>query len=42
MGGPNALISVDESINGMMSLISNTNIKNSGQFLNYDGSEIPW
>ena len=42
MGGPNALISVDESINGMMSVISNTNIKNSGQFLNYDGSEIPW
>ena len=42
MGGPNALISVNESINGMMSVISNTNIKNSGQFLNYDGSEIPW
>ena len=42
MGGPNALISVDESINGMMSVISNTNIKNSGQFLNYDGSEISW
>ena len=42
MGGPNALISVDESINGLMSVISKTNIKNSGQFLNYDGSEIPW
>ena len=42
MGGPNALISVDQSIDGMMSVISNTNIKNSGQFLNYDGNEIPW
>ena len=30
--GPNALISVDESINGMMSVISNTNIKNSDSF----------
>ena len=42
MGGPNALISVDESVNGMMTVISNTDIKNSGQFLNYDGNEIPW
>jgi NAD(P)-dependent dehydrogenase (short-subunit alcohol dehydrogenase family) len=42
MGGPNALISVDESINGMMSVIEKTDIKNTGQFLNYDGNEIPW
>ena len=42
MGGPNALISVDESINKMMSLIYKTNINNSGQFLNYDGNIIPW
>ena len=42
MGGPNALISVDKSIDGMMSVISSTNIKNSGQFLNYDGNKIPW
>ena len=42
MGGPNALISVDQSIDGMMSVISSTNIKNSGQFLNYDGNKIPW
>ncbi len=42
MGGPNALISVDESIKGMMSVILNTDIKNSGHFFNYDGSEIPW
>ena len=42
MGGPNALISVEESVNGMFGVISNTNISNSGQFLNYDGTEIPW
>ena len=42
MGGPNALISIDESIDGMMSVIEKTDIKNTGQFLNYDGNEIPW
>ena len=42
MGGPNALISVEDSVDGMMSVISNTNIKNSGQFLNYDGNKLPW
>ena len=42
MGGPNALISVEESVNGMVGVISNTNICNSGQFINYDGTELPW
>ena len=42
MGGPNALMSVEESVNGMFGVISNTNISNSGQFINYNGTEIPW
>ena len=42
MGGLNALISVEESVNGMVGVISNTNIFNSGKFINYDGTEIPW
>ena len=42
MGGPHALISVEESVNGMLKVILNTDIRNSGQFLNYDGCEIPW
>ena len=42
MGGPNALISVEESVNGMVDVISNTNIINSGQFINYDGKRLPW
>jgi len=42
MGGPNALISVEESVNGMFRVISSTDISNSGQFLNYDGKELPW
>ena len=42
MGGPNALISVEESVNGMGDVISNTSIINSGQFINYDGTRLPW
>ena len=42
MGGPNALISVEESVNGMVDVISNTSIINSGQFINYDGTKLPW
>ena len=42
MGGPNALISVEESVNGMVDVISNTSMINSGQFINYDGTRLPW
>ena len=42
MGGPNALISVEESVNGMVGVISKTSIINSGQFINYDGTRLPW
>ena len=42
MGGPNALISVEESVNGMVDVISNTSIINSGKFINYDGTRLPW
>ena len=42
MGGPNALLSVEESVNGMFGVIYNTNISNCGQFLNYDGKELRW
>ena len=42
MGGPNALISVEESVNGMVDVISNTSIVNSGEFINYDGTRLPW
>ena len=42
MGGPNALISVEESVNGMVDVIYNTSIVNSGEFINYDGTRLPW
>ena len=42
MGGPNAPVSIDESIEGMMQVIYSTDIKDTGRFLNYDGKELPW
>ena len=42
MGGPNAPVSIDESVNGMIRVIDQTDIRDTGKFLNYDGKEIPW
>ncbi len=42
MGGPNAPIPIDESIEGMMNVIDTTNIIDTGRFFNFDGKELPW
>ena len=42
MGGPNAPVSIEESIEGMMRVIKTTDIRDTGRFLNYDGRELPW
>lgn len=42
MGGPNALISTEESVTGLTKVIAQLSIDNSGQFLNFDGTELPW
>ncbi|WP_062267290.1 SDR family oxidoreductase [Endozoicomonas arenosclerae] len=42
MGGPNALISTETSIKGLIDVIDQLKVENSGQFFNYDGSIIPW
>ncbi|CZF80962.1 C-factor [Grimontia celer] len=42
MGGPNALISADESAQGLYAVLESLEIKDSGRFLNYQGQEIPW
>ena len=42
MGGPNALISLEQSVTGMRRVIANLDREQSGSFLNYDGTEIPW
>ena len=42
MGGPNAPVSIEESIKGMMKVIEATEIRDTGRFLDYDGKELPW
>ncbi|WP_066965515.1 SDR family oxidoreductase [Microbulbifer sp. Q7] len=42
MGGPNALISVKDSVKGLRQVLLEADERNSGHFYNYDGSPIPW
>ncbi|CCQ74044.1 SDR family oxidoreductase [Magnetospira sp. QH-2] len=42
MGGPNALIDVDESVSGLRKVLSKPAGELNGRFYNYDGQPIPW
>jgi NAD(P)-dependent dehydrogenase (short-subunit alcohol dehydrogenase family) len=42
MGGPNATISVEESVAGMRRVIEALSPRQSGRFLSWDGRELPW
>ena len=42
MGGPNALISAEQSVSGIRGVIARLKISDSGKFMGYDGQEIPW
>ena len=42
MGGPDALISVEQSVFGMIGVVGGLTSKMSGSFLNYQGESIPW
>jgi NAD(P)-dependent dehydrogenase (short-subunit alcohol dehydrogenase family) len=42
MGGPNALIDTEKSVNGMRQVIADSTLQSSGSFLKYDGSTVPW
>lgn len=42
MGGPNALITAEESVSSMIALISRLGWQDNGKFLAFDGAEIPW
>jgi NAD(P)-dependent dehydrogenase (short-subunit alcohol dehydrogenase family) len=42
MGGPNALIDVQKSVSGMISVIETVGSSDTGKFFNYDGSHIQW
>ena len=42
MGGANALIDAQESVAGMRQVIAQFTLAQSGSFLKYDGSTLPW
>ena len=42
MGGPQALITTEVSIAGMCEVIEGAGLEQSGTFVSYDGSELPW
>jgi len=42
MGGPNALIDPTTSISGMRKVLARVTAEDSGRFISYDGSEVPW
>lgn len=42
MGGPNALINVEQSVSGMRAVIDQFTLEQSGHFIKYDGSVMPW
>ena len=42
MGGPNAMISVEQSVSGIRKVISSLTLADSGKFLTYEGRKLPW
>lgn len=42
MGGPNALVDANESINGLIKVIDNAGLEQSGRFWDFRGEELPW
>ncbi|WP_263788003.1 SDR family oxidoreductase [Salinibacter grassmerensis] len=42
MGGSEARLSPEESVEGMMEVTRNLSLDDTGRFLNHDGDELPW
>ncbi len=42
MGGPNAWITAEQSVTGMRNVLAGLTPEDSGRFISYDGSEVPW
>ncbi|TXI16724.1 MAG: SDR family NAD(P)-dependent oxidoreductase, partial [Nitrosomonas sp.] len=42
MGGPNGLISVEQSVTGMRRVIDSLSFEDSGKFFAFDGQIVPW
>jgi len=42
MGGSDADLDIQTSVNGMKNVIENLTLEDSGKFISHDGSEMPW
>ena len=42
MGGPSAPLEITDSVSAMRAVIDALPLDQTGQFVNYDGSPIPW
>ena len=42
MGGPNAEITTGQSVSGLKAVLTSAGPEKSGEFIEYDGSRIPW
>ena len=42
MGGEHAPVELFDSVDGMLNLIKNHTLKDSGRFVQYDGVDLPW
>ena len=42
MGGPNAELDIEASVQGMRRVIDGLRVEDSGKFLSWDGRELPW
>lgn len=42
MGGPSAILNVEESVRHIIKTLDSITLKDSGTFINYDGKKLPW
>jgi NAD(P)-dependent dehydrogenase (short-subunit alcohol dehydrogenase family) len=42
MGGPNATLSAEQSVNGMLSVLAAATPADSGRYFDHTGDELPW
>lgn len=42
MGGADATLNIPESISGMLNVIQDLSVEDTGKFYNFDGEELPW
>lgn len=42
MGGPNGMLSSEESVSAMAPFIDRLTLEDSGKYYSYDGSQLPW